>query len=64
MPLYYACDTAKIAEVENAGVEKVGVSGMESQTLNKQGSCTHFKHDTTVRSVRSSASMLHVSSCS
>ena len=32
---------------------------MESQTKkNKQSSCTHFKRDTTVRSTRSSSSML------
>jgi len=31
---------------------------MESQTKNKQSSCTHFKRGTTVRCTRSSSSML------
>jgi len=46
------------ARLENAGVEKAGVSQYgKPNKKNKQSSCTHFKRDTTVRSTRSSSSM-------
>jgi len=65
--------SGNIGATENAGVENAGVdrrvekcrSGKrrskpvwKAKPKNKQSSCTHFKRDTTVRSTRSSSSML------